>query len=182
MENQLGEVIKWASDFFSKPFFNIFGGISIIIVLASFLFTMFLTAKGILPILFRLGMALSKRKIAIFALHHKFESLKQILVDSKIFSAANIIQIPSDSLRKAEKYTIFLVYWKDFQHQIDEILKLKRDSTALIIYAPQDEGKIKLRNLNDINTHRNSIVVNFRGRLLNDILISMITTGFEQRK
>jgi len=49
---------------------------------------------------------LSKRKIAIFA-SSEFESIKSMLVDSKIFEDKNIIQINLTDLRKAEKETIF---------------------------------------------------------------------------
>ena len=64
--------------------------------------------------------------------------------------------------RKAEKETVFLVHWKDFNDQIDEIMAIKKDSTPLIIYAPQHEGRIDDGNMSKINSHRNSVVVNFR--------------------
>ena len=64
---------------------------------------------------------------------------------------------------------------------IDNILKIKDDSDALIIYAPQEEGLIDRSILEKINLERNSIVVNFRGRLLNDILTCMITTSYVKK-
>ena len=63
---------------------------------------------------------------------------------------------------------------------LDDILQKKKDNTPLIIYAPQDKGKIAPEDLKKINQHRNVVVVNFRGRLINDILVSLMTTGFKK--
>lgn len=167
-------------NFFNHPFFIIVGGISTALIIISFFYTVFLIFKGILPVWYRLGMGLSKRKIAIFA-SSEFKSLKNMLVDSKIFKESNVIQINKNELKKAEKETLFLVHWKEYQEKIEEILTMKKDSTALVVYAPQNEGRINDSEIEKINSHRNTIVVNFRGRLLNDILTSLITTSYEKR-
>lgn len=167
-------------NFFNHPFFIIVGGISTILIIVFFCYTVYLVLKGVFPVWYRLGIGLSKRKIAIFA-STEFESLKSMLIDSKIFEKNNVIQINKNDLNKAEKETIFLVHWKDYQEKIDDILALKKDSTALIVYAPQSEGKIEPQEKMDkINSHRNAVVVNFRGRLLNDILTSLITTSYDR--
>jgi hypothetical protein len=62
---------------------------------------------------------------------------------------------------------------------LNAILSAKKDGTALLIYAPQEEGFIPKEDIAKINQHRNVIVVNFRGRLLNDIVTSLITTSYE---
>ena len=167
--------------FFDHPFFVIVGGVSTILIILSFCYTMFLVVKGVLPVWYRLGIGLSKRKIAIFA-SKEYESLKSMLVDSKIFKERNIMQVNENDLNKAANESIFLVHWKDYHHKIDDILRIKKDSTALIVYAPQNEGRIEPPDIMEkINSHRNTIVVSFRGRLLNDIMVSLITTGYEQR-
>ncbi len=166
--------------FFDHSFFIWVGGIATIIMIGGFVYTVFLVTKGVLPVWYRLGIGLSSRRIAIFA-STEYESLKSMLVDSKIFDAKNIIQINQNELKKAETETLFLVHWKEFQDKMPEILNLKKDSTALIIYAPQNEGRIENPMvLNQINSHRNALIVNFRGRLLNDILTSMITTSYDR--
>lgn len=177
MENILNQI----TNYFNHPFFIIVGGLATILMIAGFLYTAYLVIKGVFPVWYRLGMGLSKRKIAIFA-STEFESLKSMLVDSKIFERKNVIQINKNDLSKAEKETVFLVHWKDFQGKIDDILAFKKDSTALIVYAPQGEGKIEPQEKMDkINSHRNAVVVNFRGRLLNDILTSLITTSYGRK-
>lgn len=165
--------------FFNHPFFIVVGGIATLVMIAGFLYVAYLILRGVLPVWYRLGVGLSKRKVAIFALT-EFESLKSMLVDSKLFKEKNIVQIQENSLQKAETFTLFLVHWRDFQDKIGDILALKKDYAALVIYAPQNEGIIEDPTLEKINSHRNAIIVNFRGRLLNDILISLVTTSYDR--
>jgi hypothetical protein len=168
-------------NFFNHPFFIVVGGLSTVLMIGGFVYAACLIIKGIFPVWYRLGMGLSKRKIAIFAFS-EFESLKSLLVDSKIFEEKNILRINKNDLRKAEKETLFLVHWKDYQEKMNEILDIKKDSTALIVYAPQSEGRIENQEMLDkINSHRNSVIVNFRGRLLNDILTCLITTSYDRK-
>jgi hypothetical protein len=167
-------------NFFNNPFFIIVGAFSTIFMMASFIYVAYLVIKGVLPVWYRLGIGLSARKVAIFA-DIEYESLKSMLVDSGMFKEENIFQVHNNALKKAESESLFLVHWKDYQDKINEILTIKKDSAALIIHAPQNEGRIDDQSLSEINSHRNSIIVNFRGRLMNDILTSMITTSYEQK-
>ena len=172
--------IQYFIDFFNHPFFIIIGGLTTLLVIIGFCYTIYLIIKGVFPVWYRLGKGLSKRKIAIFA-NEEFESLRDMLVDSKIFKAKNIVKIEKNSIKKAEPITLFLMHWKYFEAEIDNVLKIKNDSDALIIYAPQEEGSIAKDKLEKINLERNSIIVNFRGRLLNDILTCMITTSYDKK-
>lgn len=168
-------------NFFNSPFFIIIGGVSTLLMIAGVLYAAYLILAGILPVLYRLGMALSKREVAIFA-SSEYDSLKSMLVDSKIFKNKNIIQVNKNDIKKAHKANLFLVHWSDYKDCMNEILQLKNDSTALVIYAPQSEEKIDDQDmLNKINLQRNSIIVNFRDRLLNDIFISLITANYERK-
>jgi sRNA-binding carbon storage regulator CsrA len=165
-------------DFFNHPFFIIVGGLTTSFAAIAVIFTIFFVVKGVLPVWYRLGMGLTRRKITVFA-EDEFDNLKGLLVDSKIFQGKNIIKIERNSIKKAASSTLLLVHWKCFETEIEDILRIKKDSAALIIYAPRDEGTIKDKEiLEKINQERNAIIVNFRGRLLNDILTCMITTSY----
>lgn len=138
--------------------------------------------RGFVPVLIRLGNGLSKRKVAIFAKDNTLTSLKNLLHDSKLFNCNNVLEVPNKGdFGKAEKAGIFLVYWPDWKDDIEEILNKKQDGTALIVYAPQEHGTIPGAVMNQLGEHRNVVVNNFRGRLLNDIVVSMITTGYEKK-
>lgn len=134
----------------------------------------------VLRVLWRLGHGLSKRKIAIFA-DGKYEDLKAMLIDSGLFKEKNIIQINNSSIEKAKDISLLLVHWEPFKDKFDRILGVKSDQDALIVYAPQNEGKIDDKERDMINDRRNAVIVNFRGRLLNDILSSMLTTGYRKK-
>lgn len=137
--------------------------------------------KGILPAMLRLGNGLAKRKIAIFAKGDNFNSLKKLLLDSKLFSENNLTSISSQGdFGIAERQTLFLVYWPDWETNLEKIIRLKKDGVALVVYAPQEKGFIPKEQMALINNERNVMVTNFRGRLLNDIVVSMITTGYEE--
>ena len=117
--------------FFNNDFFTVFGGMSTIFVIVSFFYCVYCVIKGVFPVWYRIGMSLSKRRIAIFA-ESEFGHLKSLLVDSKIFRDKNIVKVYKNSLKKAEKETIFLVHWKEYQDQLDEIILIKRDNYLII--------------------------------------------------
>lgn len=165
---------------FDNDIFVIIGGITGTIWVLSIICIVYLAVNGVLPILYKLGLGLSNRKICIFS-ETEYSHLKNLLIDSKVFKEKNIIQIHKKDINKARNESVFLVYWKEFGSEIDTILNIKNDSTVLIIYSPHGDGRIDDENMKKIENKRNSIVVNFRGRLLNDILTSLITTAYQKR-
>ena len=168
-------------DFFTAPFFVVLGGFITLVTVFGFIYIVYLALAGILPVLYRLGVALSTKKIAVFA-DNKFDELKNILVDSQLFKSKNIIKIDSGSIKKAEYVSCYLVHYGAYKNSIDDIIDIKKDNYAMIIYAPQNEGKIDDDILTKLNSQRNTIIVNFRGRLLNDVLVSMITTTVTKQR
>ncbi len=136
--------------------------------------------RGIIPVLWRLGKSLYNRRIALYA-ENEATTLKLTLIDSKLFKEKNIDVIGKKELAKGRDHSMMIVYYPDFKDSILDIISLKNDSDALIVYAPSSEGRIDDEILNAINAQRNSIIVNLRGRLLNDILTSMITTNYAKK-
>ena len=167
--------------FFNNPFFVVMGGIATLLAVLSSGYIIFLIIKGVLPVWYRLGIGLSKSKIAIFSTGGDFSKLKSMVICSKIFKEKNIIdEIHKGEIKPACGAKIFLVHWKYFKDEIEKIIDLKKDDTALIVYAPKEEGAIDDKNLSIINNERNSLIVNFRGRLINDMLISLVTANFRR--
>lgn len=166
--------------FFNHPFFVIFGGITTIIGIITFFYTIYIVLSGVLPIWIRLGKSISNKRIAVYA-ENDFDSLKSHLVDSGIFREKNIEKITNDSLSKGQDHTMMLVNYMEFKDKIEDILRYKKDHDALIIYAPQSGDRIEQGLMTKICETRNSIVVTLRGRLMNDVLTSMITTVYEKK-
>lgn len=166
-----------------KNFFEFYGFVSTFILTIILIVGIVLWFKGILPVLFRLGHGLAKGKIAIFAKGDNLNSLKSLLLDSELFSEKNLVEIRSNNdFGKSEKSTLFLIFWHDWEERnIDEILNKKTDKTALVVYAPRDKGVISKKYFEIINKERNVSIANLRGRLLNDIVSSLITTSYENK-
>ena len=154
--------------------------VTTLIFIMTLVFGAYAWFKGILPALIRLGNGLSRRKIAIFAKGENLGSLRALLLDTKLFNEKNIIDISSgNDLGRAERATLFLVFWHDWEDQIERILRAKKDNTALIVYAPQDRGRIPQDKIDGLNTERNVTLSNLRGRLLNDIVVSLMTSSYQ---
>ncbi len=136
--------------------------------------------RGVWPAIFRLGNGLAKRKIAVFAKGDNVNSLRSLLLDSKLFRAKNVFEITNvGDIGKAEMASIYLVFWQDWADSIAEILSKKPDACALIVYAPYEKGRIPDDQMKNLDGKRHTAVTNFRGRLLNDIVTAMITTSYE---
>ena len=78
-------VMDYILGIFSNPFFIIFSGMAVLFSLVLFFYTVFLVTKGVIPVWYRIGIGLSKRKIAIFA-EQEFDSLNSMILDSNIFT------------------------------------------------------------------------------------------------
>jgi len=167
------------TSFYNHPLFIIVGGLTVTLGVLGFLYKVICWIFGITPVVFRLGVALWKRRVAVFGSVEAFESIKASLLDSKIFKEQNIINIKLDNIDKAKEETIFLVDWETFGDKIEQIFSARKNhQTAIVIYAKP--ASIPQEKMSDIANRANTVVVNFRGRLLNDILTSLITTSYDR--
>lgn len=154
----------------------IIGIIETLILVAGIIYAVYLWVRGILPVLYRLGNGLAKRKIAVFAKGDNLSSIKSLLEDSKLFRQRIIEVTSKNDLGRAEKASVYLVYWHDWSNEINDILAKKPDKCPMIVYAPYNKEKIPDDQMENLDGKRNTSVTNFRGRLLNDVVTAMITT------
>ena len=160
---------------------NLIGTVQTFVLIFLFIYALILWGNGIAPVLYRLGNGLANRKIAIFAKGDNRSSLKSLLLDSGLFKEKNIIEIGSQNdIGKAEEASVYLVYWHDWEKNIEVILRAKPDKCALIVYAPYHMDKIPTDQMASLDGKRHTAVTQFRGRLLNDIVTSMITTQYKK--
>jgi len=166
----------------TSTFLNIIGLLTIGWAVLTFVIALIAWFRGILPAVIRLGNGLAKRKISIFAQSDNLSGLINLLVDSGLFLEKNITKITKeDDFGKSEDSTLFLVYWPDWKDEILEIAKRKRDNEALVIYSPKSAGPIPESIMAELDKGRNVTLVNFRGRLLNDMVTAMITTSYTKK-
>lgn len=154
------------------------GAVETVVLLIGIVWGFILWTRGILPVLLRVGNGLSKRKIAVFAKGENVTSLKTLLTGSGLFRERNIFSITkTEDLDCAENASVYLVHWHDFADNIEQILAKKPKECPMIVYAPYNMGRIPDEQMSNLDGKRHTAVTNFRGRLLNDIVTSMITTN-----
>ncbi len=152
--------------------------IETLFLLASFIYAFYLWFTGALPVIVRIGNGLAKRKIALFAAGDNVNSLKTLLTDSGLFRDKNIIVITrKEDLGRAEDASVYLVHWHDSANYVDEILRTKHNECPMIVYSPYNMPRIPDEQMVNLDGKRHTAVTQFRGRLLNDIVTSMITTN-----
>ena len=154
--------------------------VSILLVLA----TAVGWALGIAPLMYRLGLGRWSRKISIAAESSVYDSLKTDLIDSGVFREKNIQQISKTTLSKAKDANLMLVHYASFdENEIKTIISNKKSSAGMVVYfpdfsptnrIPDDVSKL-------INNEPHSVLVNFRGRLINDILVTLLSTSYEKK-
>jgi hypothetical protein len=180
--NLMGAIIK----FFDHPFFIIFGGISATVLIIGFLLNFIFWILGITPLLWRLGYGRWFRKIAIVANTETYNNLEKDLLDSGIFRARKIYRITDKSLSDIKDHSLLLVDYQSFTTKnIIKILENKKSNAGMIFYYPQYSPRyrraIPYKITDMISNSPNTIIVNFRGRLLNDIVMTLITTNYEKK-
>lgn len=173
-------------NFFDHPFFTFIGFLSTIIAVGGLLIVFAFWVLGITPLLWRLGLGRWRRKIAIAAGDEMYNSLQTDLITSGIFRKSNISQISKDHLSKIRDHSLVLIHYQSFtEDQIRQMLNDKKSSSGMVIYFPEfnpSEGnQIPASMVQAIGKKENTLVVNFRGRLLNDIITTMITTSYEKK-
>jgi hypothetical protein len=172
------ENIQPIIDFFNHPIFIVVGGFTVLVAIIGLIYRITSMILGLSPLIFRVGKALWRRKIAIIANSEAFSSLNETLSDSGIFKRKNIIHITPENIDKIKSYSIILVDWESCTDNIEKVFTARKsDMTAVIISA--NAGAIPRERMPQIANKSNTVVVNFKGRLLNDILNSLITTSFD---
>lgn len=121
--------------------------------------------------------SLRSRKMAIVADSDAFTLLSTDLTNAKIIRSENIRQIDTGHLDTVSDHRLILLHYGSVNEaQFRRILDKKQPNSGLIIYAPPplrlpDNFMSEIRD-----NHPYTLVVNFRGRLVNDVLTAMMTT------
>lgn len=135
----------------------------------------YLWVKGTLPVIYRFGNSIAHKKIYVFSVQ-QFNAIEKLLIDSGVFQKKNIKQVPKDFVSgQYSKSAVLLIDHSEFKDQLVEILNKKDNATAAIIYAKP--GSLTPDEMGQIDNIPLCFVTNFRGRLLSDLVMSMIITG-----
>lgn len=169
---------------FNNPFFVIVGSIFTITAIIAIFLNFCYWILGLGPLLKRLGYGRWFRKIAIVANPDEYSNIKKDLVDSGIFREKNISSAITDkSISDIKDHNLILVDYQSFsEDDIKSILQFKHTKAGMIFYfSPKDGEKIPNDIYDLIGNTPNTTIVNLRGRMLNDIVTTLITTSYEKR-
>ncbi len=170
-------IFESIADFFDHPIFIIVGGITVVFAVMGIIYRLSCIALGVSPLVFRIGKAVWRRKVAIIGGKDAFDALQECIIDTDIFKKQNVKHIQLTNIEKVKVHTLLIIDWESCIDHIDEIFTNRKDhNTAVIIFA--QPASIPPDMMIEYANKANTVVVNFKGRLLNDILNSLITTSF----
>lgn len=168
-----------------RLFFEIVGAITIIVSISSFFYMVACWILGIAPIVRRLGLGRWYRRVFIAAEGDSYSSLKTDLTDSGVFRERNINQITSKSLNKIKTADLTLVHYQSFtEDQIKNMINNKRNGAGLIFYFPEynpPTNIVPAQVMKLMNSEPQTILVNMRGRLINDLLVTLLSTSYDKK-
>ena len=166
-------------------FLNIVGTFTTLFAIGLFVWAVISWILGVYPLFLRLGFGRWRRKIAIVANDNMYSSLKIDLMDTNVFREKNIHQIKEGTLSKVSEATLALIHYQSFNtDQIRTILSNKKSGAGFIFYFPEftpPSVVIPQDIMKEINDHQFTTIVNMRGRLINDIVTTLISTSYDKR-
>lgn len=164
---------------------DIVGVLTTVFAICLFIWAVISWALGVYPLFLRLGFGRWGRRIAIVANDDMFSTLRTDLIDTGVFRAKNIYQIKANTLSKTRDCTLALVHYQSFtEDQIKTILSNKKSNAGFIFYFPEftpPSVVISSEMMKSINSQQFTTIVNMRGRLINDIVITLLSTSYDKR-
>lgn len=160
----------------------IMDGVDIVIRVLGFIFLVvvgFGVFTGLAQATWRFGLALSWKKVYVFGAPDDFATIQSDLVDSGLIRKKNIESIAHGRQADIDK-ALLIVYAckKENGRFLDEVLKRKKSRCGLIVYCPSGPKALAQEQITKINDAPFTTVCNFRGRLVNDVLLMMLSTSF----
>lgn len=170
---------------FTRLVIDIVGIFATVFSIALFIWAVISWWLGVFPLFLRLGFGRWTRKIAVVANDEKYNSLRADLIDTGVFREKNIYQIKNDFLSKIKDATLALVHYQSFtEAEINTILANKKSNAGFIFYFPEftpPTTVIPTEMMKAINNQQFTTIVNMRGRLVNDIVTTLLSTSYEKR-
>lgn len=164
---------------------DIVGAFTVAVSLILFFVAVFSWFFGVAPLLYRLGFGRWSRKIDIIADDTNFNSLKKDLEKTGVFRGKNIRHISTSDLAEVKEMNLGLLHYQSFTvEQIEIILSNKKTGAGLVTYFPEfspPSNVIPVDMMKKINDHSFTTIVNFRGRLVNDLLVTLLSTSYEKK-
>lgn len=147
------------------------------------LITIFLGAfAGITQALWRFGLALFGKKILVIADESDYEDIREDLSDSGLIKNKNIQRISNKHLDKINDALMLIVVYGYLENDdFEAVLRRKNSRCGLIVHCPPEKGRIDERQMSLLSKTSFTALCNFRGRMVNDVLLMMLSTSFKRK-
>ncbi len=163
--------------------FEIVGALTILFAFFTGLATFFGWTAGVFVVFKRLGMGRWYRKVLVIGSFAETKSLKKDLTDSGVFREKNVSEVDGRNLSDVKDASLILLdYWSLTDGQISTMLANKPRSAGLVVYSPMGKNRIPDNISERINNEPFTTIVNMRGRLVNDLLITLMSTSYDKNR
>lgn len=130
----------------------------------------------------RFGLALFGKKIMIVANDDDYRNLKQDLSDSGLIKKKNILHISDKHLSKTNDALLLIIAYGYMESDdFRDVVNRKNARCGLIVYCPPEKGRIKDEEMEILSKSAFTTICNLRGRLVNDVLLMMLSTSFKKK-
>ena len=160
-------------------FLNMIGYISSVITLVMLLTSVVAYVLGLFPVLKRFGFNRWKMKIAVVTDDNNLKNtVNTTLTKCKLIRKRNLEHVSNGVLKTTDNYSLVVVC-EDMLSKLDKIVDNLSSKTALIVYAP----KVRLNDeqLEYLNRQPVSALVNFKGRLIGDVINMLVSTEYVEK-
>lgn len=159
---------------------ELIGGVTTLATIIATGVIVFFAITGLLKAMWRFGIGVAWRKVFIVADADVRDELQGDLMRSGIVRKSNIETITrgqTSNLKRAR--LIILDYEYLGEDEIVRIVSQKDSDCGVLVYAKP--GVIPGEVMMKLNLSQHVSVVNFRGRLVNEVLIMLLSTSFSRK-
>ena len=151
-----------------------------VITFFSTIYFMFKFSEKPIKIVFKFSKNIMQCRIAIYS--NPDRDLNSTIKSMNVFEEKNIRTIiPNNDINIGKDSNLLVINYEDFSDRILKIIDECRNSTKIPVIIFANPGAIQpITLLNEITNRNNLTIVNYKGRLLNDIITSLITTEFSK--
>lgn len=129
----------------------------------------------------RFGLALYGKKIMIVASDEDYCDLEEDLSDSGLIKRKNIQRVSGKHISKVKDALLLIVVYGYLDKDgFRQIINGKSSRCGLIVHCPPEKGRIDDEEMRLLSKTAFTALCNFRGRLVNDVLLMMLSTSFKK--
>lgn len=169
--------------YYLRLFFEIIGIFTTMSAIVAGAITFLGWTAGISLVMKRLGLGRWYRKVTIVSNEKCGKLLEKDLRDSGVFREKNINLIGEDSVADVKEADLILLdYWSIEPDKAQRVIDNKSKHAGLVVYSPMKKERLPFKVTERINEEPFTTLVQMRGRLVNDLLITLMSTSYDKKR